>query len=1274
LLVVSPFLIFSAQAEEPSLTDILIELGFTNTEYRQYVETFSAGTYNITLYAEFAGYHDENELSYYELDDPNVFNVIFTGLEGDGDGGYVIPPINKSFTADYEFGFSMLSPGYRYYTERSRNPDGLRHAKVYENMDDPGMYIIGFENWYGWGGDRDYNDMVFSLKPYTPPVNTPPSISGLPNLELDEDGSLDNAIDLWNYASDAETPDENLIFTILSVTEPDVGVTIDSNRYIDVQPTANWYGTSEVIIEVSDGELTDTDNFTITVNPINDSPVAYNQSVTTDEDTPKNITLTAYDVDGDTLTYYVVTPPSHGILSGTPPNLIYTPDSDYFGLDSFTFKAYDGQAYSNVATVSITVNPENDPPVVSDIPDVTFPEDGSDSSIDLDDYVSDVDNTDAEMTWTFTGNVNMIVSIDPVTHVVTFTAPANWFGQETITFRATDPGDLWDEDATTVTVTSVNDPPIASNLVISPPNPFTEDDLVGSYTYYDLESDPESGTEIRWYKDGILQPAYNDTLTIPSSATAKSETWYFTVRPKDGMDFGDLQTSSTVVIGNTPPVASNLQISPSSPKTTDNLVANYDYYDADSDPESGSEIRWYKDSVLQSAYNDQLTVPSSATANGQTWYFTVRPKDGTDFGTLQTSTLVTIGNTPPEASNLEVSPSSPYTTDDLVGNYTYYDADGDPESGSEIRWYKDDVVQSSFNDLLTVPSSATAKGQVWYFTVKPKDGTSFGTLQTSPSVTIQNSPPTAPVVDVTPDFPFTTDDLNCTVVVPSTDPDGDTVSYTYEWYKNDVLQTSLTTTTTALSVVIDSSNTNKGEVWKCVVTPHGSDGPPDEDEVTIQNSPPSISGVNITPDPAYTDDTLTATPYGWSDADGDAAQYVYQWQKWNGVSWQNISGETSNTLSSSNFVKGDQIKVICTPFDGEDYGVPKEDTITISNSPPSAPVVDVTPDSPVTTDDLTCTVASPSTDPDSDTITYTYEWYKDGSLQSGLTTITTALSVTIDSSNTNEGEVWKCVVTPNDGVEDGLTDQDEVTIGTTPNSPPVLDSIGDKTIDEENLLFFTAMASDPDVPPQTLTFSLGLGAPSGASITSGGDFTWTPTEAQGPSVYNINITVSDGIAIDYEVIQVTVNEVNIAPVLFPIGAKTVSEGALLQFIVTASDSDLPAQTLIYSASNLPPGATFNPGTHVFSWTPASGQAGVYSGVHFEVSDGYLTDSENITITVTSGAPPPPAVGGSALPITLDLATSNSLFPQIGLASALSVAVTATIILVRRRKKTSKRKH
>ncbi len=93
------------------------------------------------------------------------------------------------------------------------------------------------------------------------------------------------------------------------------------------------------------------------------------------------------------------------------------------------------------------------------------------------------------------------------------------------------------------------------------------------------------------------------------------------------------------------------------------------------------------------------------------------------------------------------------------------------------------------------------------------------------------------------------------------------------------------------------------------------------------------------------------------------------------------------------------------------------------------------------------------------------------------------------------------------------------------NSPPLLNPIGDKSVYELSLLNFTATASDPDAPPQNLTFSIGPGAPSGANITVDGYFTWTPTEAQGPSNYTVRIVVSDGSLTDYEDIWVVVHQV-----------------------------------------------------------------------------------------------------------------------------------------------------
>jgi len=99
----------------------------------------------------------------------------------------------------------------------------------------------------------------------------------------------------------------------------------------------------------------------------NDPPVANEQTITTIEDTPVIIVLTASDVDNDPITFSIVSGPLHGVLNGTAPTLVYSPNLNYNGQDSFTFKVNDGKADSNVATVSISISPLNDKPVVTTV-------------------------------------------------------------------------------------------------------------------------------------------------------------------------------------------------------------------------------------------------------------------------------------------------------------------------------------------------------------------------------------------------------------------------------------------------------------------------------------------------------------------------------------------------------------------------------------------------------------------------------------------------------------------------------------------------------------------------------------------------------------------------------------------------------------------------------------------------------------------------------------------------------------------------------------------
>ncbi|HKS38499.1 MAG TPA: lamin tail domain-containing protein [Verrucomicrobiae bacterium] len=208
-----------------------------------------------------------------------------------------------------------------------------------------------------------------------------------------------------------------------------------------------------------------------------------------------------------------------------------------------------------------------------------------------------------------------------------------------------------------------------------------------------------------------------------------------------------------------------------------------------------------------------------------------------------------------------------------------------------------------------------------------------------------------------------------------------------------------------------------------------------------------------------------------------------------------------------------------------------------------------------------------------------------------------------------------------------LSDSETLTLSVTEaNLAPGLAFISDQTVNEGNTINFTALGSDSDLPAQTLTYSLDAGAPAGASINpSTGLFTWTPTEAQGPATNTITVRVTDNGSPNLsgaETFVITVTEGNAAPVLATVGNKTVTEGSGLLFTLSATDSDVPAQTLTYSMdAGAPAGANFNPATRTFTWTPTEAQGPGNYNVTFRVTDNgspALNDLETISILVNEG--------------------------------------------------------
>lgn len=141
------------------------------------------------------------------------------------------------------------------------------------------------------------------------------------------------------------------------VTGPSHGTLSGTAPNLTYQLAANYNGADSFTFTVSDGVRTSTPaTVSINVIPVNDSPVANPQSIATQQNTSVAITLSGSDVDGDTLSYTLGASPTAGLLSGTPPAVMYTPNSGYLGSDSFTFTVSDGALTSDPATISITVN------------------------------------------------------------------------------------------------------------------------------------------------------------------------------------------------------------------------------------------------------------------------------------------------------------------------------------------------------------------------------------------------------------------------------------------------------------------------------------------------------------------------------------------------------------------------------------------------------------------------------------------------------------------------------------------------------------------------------------------------------------------------------------------------------------------------------------------------------------------------------------------------------------------------------------------------------
>ena len=605
--------------------------------------------------------------------------------------------VNDAYETDEDTALTIAAPGVLANdTDIDGDPlssilaSGPQHGTLSLNADGSFVYtpeadFHGIDGFSYLANDGSGDSQVATVTITVNPVNDAPVATG-DEYAIDEDAVMTIDAAAGVLANDTDGDGDPLTATLVS--GPANGtLTLNADGSFTYTPTANFNGSDSFTYSVSDGTSSSEATVTLTVNPLNDIPEAVNDEFSTDEDTElvtaaPGLLGNDTDADGDAMTVSIVNPPQHGTVTlNSDGSFNYMPSADFSGVDGFSYIASDGTASSEVATVTINVNPANDGPVGAG-DEYTTDEDtplaiDAAAGVLANDTDADGDPLTAALV---AGPANGTLSMNP-DGSFNYTPNADFSGSDSFTYSVSDGEVTSDPITVTITVNPANDGPAgaADEYAVDEDAVLTIDAAGGVLANdTDADGDPLNAAVVTGPANGTLTMNADGSFTYtPSANFSGSDS--FTYTASDGSATSDPITVTITVnpLSDAPlaaadeyTVAEDEVLTIAAPGVLGNDT------DADGDPLTATVVSGPVNGTLAMNADGSFSYTPNADFSGSD-SFTYSAGDGTSASEATVTINVTSANDGPTATADE------YATDEntalVIAAPGVLENDSDPE-------------------------------------------------------------------------------------------------------------------------------------------------------------------------------------------------------------------------------------------------------------------------------------------------------------------------------------------------------------------------------------------------------------------------------------------------------------------------------------------------------------------------------------------------------------------------------------------------------------------